>query len=379
MPELRNARVLVTGGAGFIGSHLVDLLRAEHNADVVILDNLEPQTHRGQPPWLPKDARFIHGDVRNPQDLRQALEGVRFVFHLAAFGGFTDAASKYLDVNATGTARLYETIFEHRLPVEKIVVASSQGVYGEGAYTSPSGELLLFVPFNRPLDQLRRRQWEHLDSATGQPLTPVPTPVSKPADTRHVYAVAKLAAERAALTLGRQWHIPTCALRFAVTFGPRQSIYNPYTGIASIFSTQILNGQRPQVYEDGNQTRDFLYVEDNVRGNLFAMEHEETTDGIFNLATGRATSVRELVLLLSELLEAPCEPLTPGYFRPTDVRHLVLDRSPLADLGFQPKFSLREGLERFVAWIREQPDVQDLFTGSQQRLIDSGVVHVANG
>lgn len=376
MPNLQNARVLVTGGAGFIGSHLVDLLRRERNADVVILDNLEPQTHRGQPPWIPADVRFIQGDVRNPQDLRTALEGVRFVFHLAAFGGFTDAASKYVDVNATGTIRLYETIREHRLPIEKVVVASSQGIYGEGAYAAADGTIHVSVPF-RALDQLKQRQWEQLDPRTGEPLRPIPTPEGKPADTYHIYAMAKLAAERSAITLGRQWQIPTCALRFSVTYGPRQSIYNPYTGIASIFSTQILNGVRPQVYEDGNQTRDFLYVEDNVRGNLAAMEHEETTDRILNLATGRATSVRELVLLLSELLGHPCEPHVPAYFRPTDVRHLVLDPAALAGLGFAPRFSLREGLARFVAWIREQPHIEDLFSGSQQSLIESGIVHVS--
>jgi dTDP-L-rhamnose 4-epimerase len=377
MHNLQNARVLVTGGAGFIGSHLVDLLRRERNADVVILDNLEPQTHRGVPPWIPADARFIQGDVRNPADLRNALEGVRFVFHLAAFGGFTDAASKYVDVNATGTLRLYETIREHRLPVEKIVVASSQGIYGEGAYATASGEVLLSVPF-RPLAQLKRRQWEHLDPRTGEPLRPVPTPEAKPAETFHIYAMSKLTAERSALTLGRQWGIPTCALRFSVTYGPRQSIYNPYTGVASIFSTQILSGLRPQVYEDGNQTRDFLFVDDNVRGNLFAMEHTETADRIFNLSTGRATSVRELVLTLSGLIGDPCEPRIPFYFRPTDVRHIVLDPSALAALGYQPRTTPKEGLAPFVAWIREQPGIADLFSGSQQALIDSGVVHVAD-
>ncbi len=375
MPDLHNARVLVTGGAGFIGSHLVDLLRRERNAEVTILDNLEPQSHRGRPSWIPEDARFIEGDVRNPQDLRTALDGVLFVFHLAAFGGFTDAASKYIDVNATGTVRLYETIREHRLPVEKVVVASSQGIYGEGAYVTPAGEPRLSVAF-RPLAQLKKRRWEHLDPETGAPLAPVPTPETKPADTYHVYAVSKLAAERSAITLGRQWGIPTAALRYAVTYGPRQSIFNPYTGVVSIFSTQILSGRRPQIYEDGHQTRDFLFVEDNARGNLFTMEHEETADRIFNLGTGRATRIRDLVLVLSELLGDPCEPLAPGYFRPSDVRHIVLAPSRLAALGFRTAFELRDGLARFVPWIREQPQIEDFFTPSQQGLIDSGVVHV---
>jgi dTDP-L-rhamnose 4-epimerase len=376
MPDLNHARVLVTGGAGFIGSHLVDLLREERSADVVILDNLEPQTHRGVPPWLPADARFIQGDVRDAHAIQAALEGVRFVFHLAAYGGFTDAASKYVDVNATGTLRLYETIREHRLPVEKVVVASSQGIYGEGAYANAAGETLLSVPF-RTLEQMQQRQWEHFDPRTRELLRPIPTPESKPADTYHVYALSKLAAERSAITLGRQWRIPTCALRYSVTYGPRQSVYNPYTGVTSIFSTQILAGRRPQVYEDGNQTRDFLFVADNARGNLFAMEHEETTDQILNLATGKATSVRELVLLLSELLGDSCEPRAPAFFRPTDVRHIVLDPSRLGALGFTPRSSLRQGLAQFVCWIREQPQIEDLFSASQQGLIESGVVHAA--
>lgn len=376
MPLLQNRRVLVTGGAGLIGSHLVDLLRAERNADVTILDSLEPQTHAERPSWIPKDCRFLHGDVRHEADLTRALEGVEFVFHLAAFGGFTDNASKYFDVNTTGTIRLFEALRAGRHTVEKVVVASSQGIYGEGSYRTGDGQAIEDAP-PRSIERLRDRQWDPVDEVTGCPLVAVPTREDKRPRTDHIYSLSKFAAERSALALGRQWSIPTCALRYAVTYGPRQSLHNPYTGVTSIFSSQILLGRRPVVFEDGHQTRDFLYVKDNARGNLFAMESEATAGRALNLATGVATSVRDLVSTLGDALERPTEAHAPGLFRPADVRHLVLDSSELGQLGFHASVTVREGIAHFAAWVRDQPAIEDRFTPALPGLLASGVVHRA--
>jgi dTDP-L-rhamnose 4-epimerase len=336
------------------------------------LDNLEPQTHPlGPPSWLPADVHFIQGDVRDPRDVDVALQGAEYVFHLAAFGGFTDDVRKYFDVNATGTACVLEGI-RRAGSVQKLVVASSQGVYGEGLYETPDGARRI-VPL-RTLKQLEAGEWEQTDPVTSEVLVPVPATVDKPAESPNPYSISKHAGERLALGLGRQWELPVCALRYSVTYGPRQSVYNPYTGVVSIFSTQLLNDRAPHVYEDGNQTRDFIYVEDNARGNLFAMEHSEATGRAFNLATGRATRVCEIIDILASLFGKDLGLVVTGRFRPNDVRHLVLDTSDLAALGFSATTDLRTGLARSADWMRAQGEVEDRFSTVQSALIESGVV-----
>lgn len=376
MISLKNERVLVTGGAGFIGSHLVDLLRAERAADVVVLDNLDPQTHpAGRPAWVPSDVEFIQGDVRSPEDLGRALTGVRYVFHLAGYGGFVPEVSKYMDVNATGTIRLYEALRKRPDQIRKVVVASSQGIYGEGRYASTNSEPCL-VPM-RAIADLEQGKWEHRDRA-GNLLIPQPTPESQPHNSLNVYSISKYAEERAALALGYHYNVPTCCLRFGLTYGPRQSLHNPYTGVVAIFTTEILHDRPPLPYEDGQQTRDFTFVVDTVRATLYVMEHEGSQGQVYNVGTGVGSSVDKLARCLATVYDNPA--VTPAYrncYRPSDIRHLVLEPSKLADLGYRCQTPLEEGLKHVAKWVLAQGDVPDLFRGAEAQLIHAGVVRQA--
>jgi dTDP-L-rhamnose 4-epimerase len=364
--------VLVTGGAGLIGSHLTDLLLREGHR-VKVLDNLDPQTHlHGKPPWIPTDVEFIHGDLRSDVDVLKALKGVDWVFHQAAFGGFTTALTQYMDVNATGTARIFETIREHRLPVEKIVAASSQAIYGEGLYFCEEHGYL--SPPMRPRAQLQEGDWEMRCPQCHQYVTPKLTPESSVINGETIYATSKLAEERLTIGLGKLLEIPTVALRYAVTYGPRQSIFNPYTGVVSIFSTRLLNDKAPIIYEDGRQTRDFLFVEDNARANLFVMENPETAWQVYNVGTQQPTQIADLVGTLARIYEKPIAPEMPGSFRPGDVRHFVHSSEKLMALGWKPQVSLRDGLTRYVEWIETQQDIKDYFDEAQKRLSQLQVV-----
>ena len=369
-------RALVTGGAGLIGSHLVDLLFQE-GYEVTILDSLEPQTHsQGKPEWVPKEARFIQGDVRQPADIEKALEGVQFIFHQAAFGGFTNEFSKYFDVNVSGTARLFERLGAGGHQVCKVVVASSQAVYAEGTYADQEGRICF--PRVRSLEALAASCWELKDARIGADLKPVPTSEEKIKQAETPYALSKEMEERVALSSGKQLGIPVVALRYSVTYGPRQSLFNPYTGVVSIFSTRLLNGLPPIIYEDGRQTRDFIFVEDVARANLFVMRTPQADGQVFNVSTGRATTVAGLVGILGEILGRKIAPKISGEYRLGDVRHLILDPSRLKALGFETKTALEEGLRKFSAWISEQPEVCDYFSAAYEKLKQSRLVRRGN-
>ncbi len=360
--------VLVTGGAGLIGSHLVDLLLSKGHK-VKVLDNLDPQTHpEGKPPWIPADVEFIHGDMRSDADVLKALQGVQWVFHQAAFGGFTTGLTQYMDVNATGTTRIFELIREHNLPVEKIVAASSQAIYGEGLYEcAKHGKQ---VPPMRMRDQLLAGEWESRCPADdcGLPMTPTLTPENSVINGETIYAISKLAEEKLTLGLGKLLNIPTVALRYAVTYGPRQSIFNPYTGVVSIFSTQLLNNQAPVIYENGTQTRDFTFVSDIAAANLFVMEHPDTAHQVFNVGRGVPVQIQELVNNLATIYDSPLKANITGDFRPGDVRHFVHDASKLKSLGWKPEVSLEEGLRKYVDWIQTQGNIKNYFNEAQDRL-----------
>ena len=357
---------LVTGGAGLMGSHLVDLL-IEQGYSVRILDNLEPETHlQGKPPWINSKAHFIQGDIRDESVLSRALQGVRGVFHLAAFGGFTPETSKYVDVNVNGTARIFESIAQGKCEVQKIVIASSQGVYGEGAYRCKKDGPLA-TPL-RPLEQLKRKQWDPFCPRCGNQLEPVPTPEEKSRECETPYTLSKEFSERLALAQGRRLGIPVVALRYGVTYGPRQSIFNPYTGVVSIFSTRILNDLPPVVYEDGEQTRDFIYVGDVAKATLFAMENALASFEVFNVGTGKPTTVARLAKTLASIYGKKIEPKIPGEFRWGDVRHILLDPGKLNRLGFRAQTSLEEGLSLFAKWIQGQGSVKQYFTEAYEKL-----------
>jgi dTDP-L-rhamnose 4-epimerase len=363
---------LVTGGAGLIGSHIVDAL-LERGERVRVLDSLHPQTHRsGRPAWIPADVELIHGDLRDRAAVSRALRGVDTVFHQAAFGGFTADISEYFDANVTGTTRIFEVIAAERPPVRKIVVASSQAIYGEGLYRCPEhGEV---QPGMRPLERLERQEWEAVCPSCGDDLSGARTHEEVRWNGLTPYAVSKLAEERIALGMGRQLEIPTVALRYAVTFGPRQSVFNPYTGVVSIFSTRLLNGLRPLVFEDGFQTRDFVFVEDVARANLLVMDDDRANGRVFNVGRGEPITVTRLVEALAAAWELPATFELSGEFRPGDVRHLVTDAAAISALGWRPEVGLEEGLRRAVDWMRTLGRLGEYLTDALGSLRDQGIV-----
>jgi dTDP-L-rhamnose 4-epimerase len=366
-------RALVTGGAGLIGSHLVDLLLAE-GWRVRILDNLEPNTHReGRPAWVNAEAEFVVGDVRERATVAAALTGVDVVFHQAAYGGYMPEISKYVGVNSFGTAQMLEVIRDENLPVRKIVVASSQAVYSEGAGLCQEHNLVF--PAVRPVEQLRAGDFSVHCPSCGRPTTPAPTPEHAPIGGETVYAITKVDQERLVLTWGRQTGVPTVALRYSCTYGPRQSIFNPYTGVIAIFCTRLLNGQPPVLYEDGEQTRDFSFVEDIARANLLAATTDKLDGLAVNVGSGQASSIRQIARLISDALNIPIEPIAQGEFRPGEMRHLISDTTRIRAAGYEPQVSLADGIRRYIEWIGGQANVRDYFAAAETLLRAKGVVH----
>lgn len=363
-------KALVTGGAGLIGSHIVDLLLRQGH-QVRILDNLAKPTHlNGKPTWVPEEAEFILGDVRNREDMDRALYGVDWVFHQAADGGFTNAISHYFTNNSLPTAMMYELIRD-RHAVKKVIVASSQAVYGEGKYYCPTHGACYPAP--RALKQFIISDWEIHCPQCDRPMEGIPI------DESHVnplmpYALSKYMNEILALRLGKSYEIPSVALRYSLTYGPRQSLFNPYTGICSIFSTRILNNKPPVIYEDGCQTRDFVFVEDVARANLLVAERPEADYQVFNVGTGVATTVREFVETLGHIYGREVFPELRGEFRPGDFRHLSTDATSLRALGWSPRVALGEGLRRYAAWIQSFIGIQEYFTEAEQLLKSTRVI-----
>jgi dTDP-L-rhamnose 4-epimerase len=366
---------LVTGGAGLIGSHIVDQALAR-GWKVRVLDSLEPQTHAdGLPAWVPDDVDFITGDVRNPDDWSRALDGVDVVFHEAAYGGYMPEIAKFIHVNSYGTALMLETIRNNDLPVRKLVLASSQAVYNEGAYACD--EHGHFYGETRPLAQLEAGDFFMHCPQCGQPAAPVPTDESAPMGGENVYAISKSDQERLVISYGRASGLPVTALRYSCTYGPRQSLFNPYTGVIAIFCTRIMNDLPPVVYEDGGQSRDLVFVEDVARANMLVATDDRADGKIMNVGTGNAAEIGNLARLLAQKLGKDIEPIIRGEYRPGEMRALVSDTSRLRELGFAPQVSLEDGIERYLAWIAEQTDVKDYFSEAERRLKERQVVKQA--
>lgn len=365
-------RALVTGGAGLIGSHIADLLIRE-GWTVRILDNLEPQTHRnGRPAWLPEAAQFVEADIRDRTAVTAALKDVDVVFHEAAYGGYMPEIGKFVAVNSFGTAQMLEVIRDEKLPVKKVIVASSQAVYPEGA-AQCAQHGLVFPPV-RKVDQLRRGDFLVHCPRCGADTTSVPTIEECPITGESVYAITKVDQERLVLTWGRQTGVPTVALRYSCTYGPRQSIFNPYTGVIAIFCTRLLSNQAPVIYEDGRQTRDLCFVEDIAQANLLVALSDRLDGQAVNVGSGNATSIRDLAVLISDALNIHVDPMVPGAFRPGEIRHLISDTTRIRSLGFMPTVDLQEGIERYLSWIRDQTDVSDYFTAAETSLRSKGIV-----
>lgn len=354
---MEKANVLVTGGAGFIGSHLVDEL-VDQGHRVRVLDMLVSQVHgeNAEPKHVNPAAEFVRGDVCDRAAVDAALEGIDVVFHEAAEVGVGQSMyeiERYVRANDLGTAVVLEAVLARRPQVRKLVVASSMSIYGEGAYSCASCGPI--APQLRPTEQLRDRRWEVECPTCGAKLSPMPTSEEKPLFPTSVYAVTKQDQEQFCLAVGRSYGIPTVALRYFNVYGTRQALSNPYTGVCAIFSARLLNGNRPLIFEDGEQTRDFVHVSDIVQANLRALDTDRADYHAINVGTGRATSVRKVCELLAKGLDLDLEPEIVAKYREGDIRHCVADISKArALLGYEPRVSLEQGIPELLSWVKAQ-------------------------
>ncbi len=362
-------RILITGGAGFIGSHLADEL-LEHGYKVRALDSLLPQVHgpeRKTPSYLNPEVELLVGDVREPGMIRRALKKVDAVFHFAARVGVGQSMyeiEQYTSANNTGTAVLMEAVMES--PVERLIVASSMSVYGEGLYETADGRT--GIPLERTADQLRRGDWEVRDE-NNEILRPVPTPEEKTPSLASIYALSKYHQERMCLIFGSAYGIPTIALRFFNVFGSRQSLSNPYTGVLAIFASRILNGNRPLIYEDGRQQRDFVSVHDITRACRLALGRPRAAGRVFNIGSGQPRTILSIAEKMTELLGKPrLRPQVTRKYRMGDIRHCFSDISLAGEiLDFVPRVPFDRGLVELTSWLEEQrPD--DRFTEANAQL-----------
>jgi dTDP-L-rhamnose 4-epimerase len=349
-------KVLVTGGAGFIGSHLVDAL-VKQGHHVRVLDALVSQVHAGDSPeFLNPKAEFLRGDICDRALVQKALDGVSVVFHEAAEVGVGQSMyemERYVRANTLGTSILLEEVVARRKNIDKVVVASSMSVYGEGAYTcSKCGPQ---SPRLRISEQLANHDWELHCETCGAELKAAPTSEEKPIYPTSVYAISKQDQEQLCLVVGRSYGIPTVALRYFNVYGDRQALSNPYTGICAIFSSRLLNDQPPVVFEDGEQTRDFVHVSDIVQANLRAMDADRGDYETMNIGTGVPTSVNQIAKMLADGLGKKIPGQVVGKFREGDIRHCVADISKAKELlGYQPVVPLQKGIPELLAWVRQQ-------------------------
>lgn len=348
-------QILITGGAGFIGSHLANEL-LQYGYRVRVLDNLCPQVHgpgQKRPSYLNPDVELHIGDVRDPGAVRKALKKVDAVYHFVAAVGVGQSMyeiAEYTSINNLGTAVLLEAIL--KTPIRRMIVASSMSLYGEGLYKTSAGRVVSDA--SRGLTQIRAQEWELRDEH-GEPLTPLPTPETKQPVLNSIYALNKYDQEQMCLMIGRSYNIPTVALRFFNIFGPHQALSNPYTGVLAIFASRLLNCRAPLINEDGMQKRDFVSVYDVARACRLALEVPEAAGEIFNVASGKQYTIRELGLRISRALGKTIEPEITGKYRAGDIRHCFADVSKARKvLGYKPEVKLEEGLQDLASWLEGQ-------------------------
>ena len=351
------------------------LLRGGHR--VIALDNLDPQIHGAEASWpayMPQGTENHVGDVRDRAMVRRLLADADAVIHLAAAVGVGQSMYKiehYCSVSVIGTAVLLEEIIPLRSKIKKLIVASSMSIYGEGAYRDADGNLV--VSASRSIAQLRRGQWEPAD-AKGRPLVPIPTPETKPLKPDSIYAVNKRDQEEMCLAFGKAYGVPAVAFRMFNVYGARQALSNPYTGVAAIFSSRLLQDQRPLVFEDGDQRRDFVHVEDVARAYVMALDNPGADGHALNLGSGQSISVNEIAAALAAALKKPLAPEVTGKYRDGDVRHCFADVSQIgAALGWKPTRSFQDGIPSLVAWLRDQQS-QDRVVEAMEDLKQRGLI-----
>ena len=347
-------RVLVTGGAGFVGSHLADALLARGDT-VRIYDNLSPQVHAGgRPGYLSLEVEFVRGDMQDVEKLRSAIRNVDVIFHLAAAVGVGQSMyeiARYVEANTQGTANLLQVLLETRCQLEKLVVASSMSIYGEGKYVcAQCGDV---APSPRQSAQLARKRWELACPACGDTLTPAPTGESKPLQCTSIYALSKRDQEDMCLLFGRTYGVPVVALRYFNIYGERQALSNPYTGVAAIFASRLMNQRAPLIFEDGRQMRDFVSVHDVVRANLLAMDRHQADGRALNIGSGNPISICQVASELGRALRMEIPAEITGRYRSGDIRHCYADISSARELlGYEPRVRFGDGIAGLVEWLR---------------------------
>lgn len=372
-------KILVVGGAGFIGSHLIDeLLKLNH--EIVVYDSLEPQVHGNisKPPnYLAKDVDFIHADVLDKKKLLKTIEDIDVIYHLAAKVGVGQSMYQiddYVDVNTLGTARLLDILVNEPNDVEKLIIASSMATYGEGGYICENcGKV---NPELRRIKQLKDANWELNCPNCQKRVNPIPTDEKKPQNCTSIYALTKKEQEKMCLLIGKTYGINTTALRFFNVYGSRQALSNPYTGVCAIFSTSLLCGNPPIIYEDGNQTRDFIHVKDISQSLVLSMEKPEAKNQVFNVGTGNPITIKQVAETLAKYINPKISPVITNKYRPGDVRHCFADISKISSkLGYKPKYSFDEGMKELIEWIKlHQGKVDDKSSVANEELNKRGLL-----
>jgi dTDP-L-rhamnose 4-epimerase len=369
-------KILITGGAGFIGSHLADRY-LEQGWGVRVLDSLQPRVHPfGIPKHIPKDVEFFKADVTNRADWEKALEGVDYVSHQAAYQDYVPDYGSFSYVNVFGTALLFEVIAARGFPVRRVVFASSQAAYGEGQFTCAEHGLILPQP--RSLEQLERQQWEVRCPKCGREMTPALLDETY-ANPLSPYGTSKYAQEITALKLAAQLQIPCVALRYSITQGPRQSLFNQYSGIARIFTAKLMRGEPPIAFEDGLLQRDYVHVQDVVDANWLVTNDPRAPGQVYNVGSGTPTTVVEYARGLARKLGQSIDPQVPGIFRIGDARHSVSSIAKLRRLGWAPQRSLDTIMEDFLGWVDTMGNLPDLASNAHDDLLRMKVLRVASG
>lgn len=352
-------QVLITGGAGFVGSHLADALLAQGH-QVRVFDSLSPQVHpQGRPDYLDSAVELVAGDMRDLDAVARSLRGIDTIVHLAAAVGVGQSMyeiSHYMGANTQGTANLLQAILDTKSEIRKLVVASSMSIYGEGKYLcSKCGEV---APSPRPLEQLKAKQWETRCPNCGRELIPLATDESKPLQCTSIYALSKKDQEEMTLLFGRTYGMPVVALRYFNIYGTRQALSNPYTGVAAIFASRLLNRRAPMIFEDGRQMRDFVSVHDVVQANLLAMQRREADGLALNIGSGSPVSIAEVAAELAQCLGEKIPAEITGKYRVGDIRHCFADITAARKiLGYQPRYRFSHGISELVTWLRSQTAV----------------------